>query len=145
METSNTIYPANSGTSLSSGRNTLGTIEISDGDRVNITGNGATGAGFQAGREVGPYGTIAFTGTGSELNLTGADAFVRIGGQAKGVLDVLAGGKVSVFGRDNVNRFDIGQSAGGDRPVTVNGTNSPISLSGFQASTCDSTFLIVGR
>lgn len=108
------------------GLNNLGILNIQDGGKVNI---GPLSPFVNAGRS-GGTGDINIDGAGSELKVSGVEAFVTIGRSGTGTLDITNGGRVLIEGADDPASpgFQAGRDALGT--INVTGPGSTIEVTG---------------
>ncbi|MBN8508057.1 MAG: PEP-CTERM sorting domain-containing protein [Burkholderiales bacterium] len=129
--------------SVGRGAGSTGTIVIEGGGKLRMTGNAVSTPTFRRGTDLniggesdsvaGGTGTVSITGPGSELRVTGADAFIAVGRNGTGTLDMKNGALVETM-IINVGRGNTASSIG-------NGTllmdNSTLLLNGQQTGSVE--------
>lgn len=120
------------GAFLDVARNAEGSILVSDGADITITGDGGDFPGFQVGRNDGGVGTLTVTGAGSTISIDGADnididggetGFIRAGAEAgsSGTINVLDGGIIT---NDRDGIFILADNDGSEGILDVDGPGS---------------------
>ncbi len=126
-------YP-NQGAFLTVGANEgKGTVNITNGAKIIIDSSGTSGAvdtGFALGGSpiIGPMGdgTLNVDGAGSELRVRGNESFFAVGRlqSGTGALSITNGGKVIMENTDGQSRGYVGDRAGAEGLITIDGTGS---------------------
>jgi T5SS/PEP-CTERM-associated repeat protein len=101
-----------------------GVLEIRPGETVNTD---TTGAAMVVGDGFNGQGSVAVTGEGSAINITGPDSFASVGHAGLGSLDISAGADMTV------HYLAIGQYVGGSGTVVVRGDGSTLDAGGFNS------------
>jgi T5SS/PEP-CTERM-associated repeat protein len=120
------------------------TLTIQSGGQLLVDGAGGY-AGMNIGREANGDGLVTVDGTGSLLSLSGVDAdgfgaFLTVGRDGAGALEVLNGASVTIDGQAGVNPgLQAGRNTGSEGSITVSGAGSTIQIIG------DTGILNVGR
>lgn len=126
-----------------------GTVNITSGGKLRITGEALSTAAHPRGTNLfiggssdtagGGKGTVNVTGPGSELRVAGADAFIAVGRNGNGTLDLKGQAKVVVEG----GGMNVGRGASGVGSLKLD--NSSIELSGQHTSSAIGAFLTLGN
>jgi T5SS/PEP-CTERM-associated repeat protein len=89
---------------------------------------------LQIGRHAGSQGFVTLNGSGSEVHVTGRfsdgdGAFVQVGRNGEGSLNVLGGALLSIDGQDgDYPGFSVGSNAGSNGNLVVSGAGSLITI-----------------
>ncbi|MDX1402770.1 MAG: hypothetical protein R3245_12675, partial [Kiloniellales bacterium] len=94
----------------------FGSVTVQDGGLLSIDGETGIGPGMNIGRNAGSVGMLTIEGVGSELIITGNEAFVSIGRTGAGML-TLSGGASATIGSDAF--VEVGRDAGGVGTLAV--------------------------
>ena len=103
------------------GNSGQGTLAVSNGGTIALTGTG----GLLLGSLAGASGTVDVSGPGALIAYGTTAGGLTVGGAGTGLLDIENGGTVLM---DSTSGVPIGQSAGGSGLIVVNGTNSLLNV-----------------
>ncbi|TQV83304.1 cadherin-like domain-containing protein [Denitrobaculum tricleocarpae] len=161
--------PENSvfGPFLTIGRGGTGAMTVQNGGQINVSGDNSS---MQVGRTSTGDGALSVDGLGSKISITGKDTFVSVGSEgtgnislsnqavlelsgegvsmevgredaSSGTLNILSGSQLFMDGGTEFSQLRIGDRAGGEGSVVVQGADSLVSIAGPSGF---STRIIVG-